>query len=238
MGDHYLLNGQKMFATGAHLPNNIIMMGVRTDNSAVPRQKGLSMIMVPNDTPGVECVRLPLITRRAVGTCEVFLNNAKIPKDMLLGKVNEGWNIITGHLELERTAGAAALIGEAQTTLDDAIEFAKTRVQFGQSICKNQDISHRLAELAAKLDACRLLTYRAAWMLKEGKPCLKEVAMAKLRTADVFYEIASAAMQTWGGACFLPESDVERHWRMAKLHQIGGGSSEIQKLILARELGM
>jgi alkylation response protein AidB-like acyl-CoA dehydrogenase len=194
--------------------------------------------MVPNDTPGVECRRLPLITRRAVGTCEVFMSDAKVPKDMLLGGLNKGWRILTGHLELERAATAAALLGEAQCTLDDAIEYAKTRIQFGQPICKFQDIGHRLAELAAELDACRLLTYRAAWMVKEGKKCLKEVAMAKLLTADTFYRIASAAMQTWGGASFLPESDVERHWRMAKLHQIGGGSSEIQKLILARELGM
>jgi alkylation response protein AidB-like acyl-CoA dehydrogenase len=237
-GDHWLLNGQKMFATGAHIENNIIMMGVRTDKDAVPKHRGISVVMVPNDTPGVDCVRLPLITRRAVGTCEVFMNDAKVPKDMILGEVNKGWRLLTGHLELERAATAAALLGEAQNTLDEAIEYSKTRIQFGQPICKNQAISFRLAELQAKLDACRLLTYRSAWMVQEGKPCLKEVAMAKLRTADVFYEIATAAMQTWGGACFLPESDVERHWRMAKLQQIGGGSSEIQKLILARQLGM
>lgn len=237
-GDHFVLNGQKQFATGAHIENTIIMMGVRTDKDAVPKHRGISVIMVPNDVPGVDCVRLPTVVRRAVGTCDVFLNDAKIPKDMLLGELNRGWRILTHHLELERAATAAAILGEAQGCLDEAIDYAKQRVQFGQPICKFQDIGHKLAELQAKLDACRLLAYRAAWMVQEGMPCLKEVAMAKLRTTDVFYEITTHAMQTWGGSCFLPESDVERHWRMSKLHQIGAGSNEIQKLILARQLGM
>ncbi len=237
-GDHFLLNGQKQFSTAAHLPNNMIVMAVRTDREAVPARKGISVLLVPNDHPGVECRRLPLIVRRAVGTCSVFLSDAKIPKENLLGKLNGGWDILIGHLELERLAGAAPNVGEAQSCLDDAIEYAKTRVQFGKPIGKFQEIGHWLAELQAELDAVRLLTYRAAWMITQKIPCRKEVSMAKLLSGEVFYRIATAGMQIMGGYSFLPESDVERHWRMAKLFTIGGGSSQIQRLIISRELGL
>lgn len=237
-GDHYLLNGQKQFATAAHLPTNIIMMAVRTDKNAQPARDGISVLLVPNNAPGVEVKRLPLIVRRAVGTCSVFLGDAKIPKENIIGKVNGGWEVLVGHLELERLAGAAPNIGEAQCCLNDAVEYAKTRVQFGKPIGKNQAISHMLADLQAQLDAVRLLVYRAAWMISQRKPCRKEVSMAKLMAGEVFYAIATASMQTFGGYSFLPESDIERHWRLAKLFTIGGGTSQIQRWIISRDMGL
>jgi len=237
-GDHYLLNGQKQFATAAHLPTNIIMMAVRTDKNAQPARDGISVLLVPNNAPGVECKRLPLIVRRAVGTCSVFLSDAKIPKEDIIGKVNGGWDVLIGHLELERLAGAAPNIGEAQCCLNDAVEYAKTRVQFGKPIGKNQAISHMLADLQAQLEAVRLLVYRAAWMISQRMPCRREVSMAKLMAGEVFYAIATASMQTFGGYSFLPESDIERHWRLAKLFTIGGGTSQIQRWIISREMGL
>lgn len=237
-GDYFLLNGQKQFSTAAHLPGNIIMTAVKTDKDAKPARDGMSVLLVPNDAEGVEVKRLPLIVRRAIGTCSVFLGDAKIPKENLIGKLNGGWEVLIGHLELERLAGAAPNIGEAQSCLDDAVEYAKTRVQFGKPICKNQGISHMLADLQAQLDAVRLLVYRSAWMIDNKIPCRKEVSMAKLLAGEVFYAIATAAMQTFGGYCFLPESDIERHWRLAKLFTIGGGTSQIQRFIIGREMGM
>ena len=237
-GDHFLLNGQKQFSTAAHLPGNIIMMAVRTDNKAVPARNGISVLLVPNDAPGIEIKRLPLIVRRAIGTCSVFCGDARIPKENLIGELNGGWKVLIGHLELERLAGAAPNVGEAQSCLDDAVEYAKTRVQFGKPIGKQQGISHMLADLQAQLDAVRLLVYRSAWMITQKIPCRREVSMAKLLAGEVFYSIATAAMQTFGGYAFLPESDIERHWRMAKLFTIGGGTSQIQRLIIAREMGL
>jgi len=196
------------------------------------------VLLVPNNAPGVEVKRLPLIVRRAVGTCSVFLGDAKIPKENIIGKVNGGWEVLVGHLELERLAGAAPNIGEAQCCLNDAVEYAKTRIQFGKPIGKNQAISHMLADLQAQLDAVRLLVYRAAWMISQRKPCRKEVSMAKLMAGEVFYAIATASMQTFGGYSFLPESDIERHWRLAKLFTIGGGTSQIQRWIISRDMGL
>ncbi len=237
-GDHFVINGAKQFSTGAHLPGNIIVMAVRTDRNAVPKHKGISVVLVPNDTPGVECKVLPLVVRKAVGTCAVFLLDVKVPKGNLLGQLGQGWPILTGHLELERVAASACLIGEAQSALDDAVNHAKTRVQFGKPIGSFQDIGHRLAQLYAELDSARLLVYRAAWLISKGVPCKAEAAMAKLVTTGVFYKITTAGMQTMGGYSFLPESDMERHWRISKLMTIGGGSSEMQRMILARSLGM
>jgi alkylation response protein AidB-like acyl-CoA dehydrogenase len=237
-GDYFLLNGQKQFATAAHLPGNIVFMAVRTDKNAKPLKNGISVLLVPNDAPGIECKRLPLIVRRAIGTCSIFCGDAKIPKKNLIGNLNGGWEVLVGHLELERLAGAAPNVGEAQCCLDDAIAYAKQRIQFGKPISKNQGISHMLADLQAQLDAVRLLVYRSAWMITKKIPCRKEVSMAKLMAGEVFYSVATASMQTFGGYCFLPESDIERHWRIAKLFTIGGGTSQIQRSIIAHELGM
>ncbi|MFA5056326.1 MAG: acyl-CoA dehydrogenase family protein [Dehalococcoidia bacterium] len=237
-GDHFVLNGQKQFSTAAHLPGNIVFMAVKTDKNAKPARNGISVLLVPNDAPGIEVKRLPLIVRRAIGTCSIFCGDAKIPKKNLVGELNGGWQVLVGHLELERLAGAAPNVGEAQCCLDDAINYAKERVQFGKPICKNQGISHMLADLQAQLDAVRLLTYRAAWMIDQKIPCRKEVSMAKMMAGEVFYAVTTASMQTFGGYSFLPESDIERHWRLSKMFCIGGGTTQIQRMIIARDLGM
>lgn len=237
-GDHFVLNGQKQFSTAAHLPGNIVFMAVKTDKNAKPARNGISVLLVPNDAPGIEVKRLPLIVRRAIGTCSIFCGDAKIPKKNLVGELNGGWQVLVGHLELERLAGAAPNVGEAQCCLDDAINYAKERVQFGKPICKNQGISHMLADLQAQLDAVRLLTYRAAWMIDQKIPCRKEVSMAKMMAGEIFYAVTTASMQTFGGYSFLPESDIERHWRLSKMFCIGGGTTQIQRMIIARDLGM
>jgi alkylation response protein AidB-like acyl-CoA dehydrogenase len=237
-GDHFVLNGQKQFSTAAHLPGNLVFMAVRTDKNAKPARNGISVLLVPNDAPGIECKRLPLIVRRAIGTCSIFCGDAKIPKKNLIGELNGGWQVLVGHLELERLAGAAPNVGEAQCCLDDAINYAKERIQFGKPICKNQGISHMLADLQAQLDAVRLLTYRSAWMITKKIPCRKEVSMAKMMAGEVFYAVTTASMQTFGGYSFLPESDIERHWRLSKMFCIGGGTTQIQRMIIARDLGM
>ena len=236
-GDHFLVNGAKQFSTGAHLPNNIMVMATRTDRN-VPKQKGITALLVPNNLPGVECKVLPLIVRRAVGTCAVFLQDVKVSKENLLGRINGGWEIMTGHLDLERMANAAANVGEGQSALDDAVSHAKTRVQFGQPIGKFQEIGHRLGELWAELEAARWLTYRLAWRVSKGMPSRAEASQAKLISSEVFYRITTMGMQVFGGYSFLPESDMERHWRISKLMVIGGGTSEIQRMILSRSLGL
>ena len=236
--DHFLLNGRKQFSTGAQLPNNTMVMAVRTDKEVKPRHAGISVLLVPNDLPGIEVQRLGLIARRAMGTCSIFAEDARVPKENLIGEINKGWAVLTGHLELERIAGSAATLGEAQSTLDDAVAYAKQRVQFGQPIGKFQEIGHRLAHLHAELQAARWLLYRAAWMNQERIPCINEASMAKLLVTETFHQICLAGMQTMGGYSLLPESDFERHWRTSRYMVVGAGSTQIQHMILARSLGL
>ena len=236
--DHFLVNGQKQFSTGGHLPGNIMVMSVKTDKNAVPPRNGISVILVPNDLPGLELTVLPLIARRAIGTCSVFLNDVKVPRENLLGELNGGWKVLGGHLEWERQAVCAACCGESQSTLDDVMDYAKQRVQFGQTIGKFQDVGHRLVDLWCELQAVRSLTYRIAWMITEHIPCVKEVSAGKMLTTELLDKCAIAGMEFMGGYSLLPDSDFERHWRNARYLLVGGGATEVQRFVLSRLLGL
>ena len=236
-GDCFVLNGQKVFASAAHAKNNIMCMGVRTDKS-LPKHKGISVLLVPNDLPGIEMRRLDTLARRATGTNEVFLDNVRVPKENLLGELNGGWEILTGHLEIERAAVAGMNVGNAQTAVDDAIRYVKEREQFGRPIGQFQVIKHMLAQMQLEVDAARLLTYRAAAMSDMGIPCRKEVSMAKLYASETLFKVATQGMQLMGGYGTMPEYDMERYFREGKQATIGGGTSQIQRGIIAREIGL
>ena len=236
--DHFLVNGQKQFSTGAHLPGNIMVTSVKTDKDAVPPRNGISVILVPNDMPGVELQVLPLIARRSIGTCSVFYGDVKVPRENLLGELNGGWKVLTGHLEWERQSVCAACCGEARSTLEDIIEYAKTRVQFGRPIGKFQDVGHNLADLWCELQAVRTFTYRIASMITDHIPCVKEVAAGKLLTTQLLHRCSLAGMEYMGGYSLLPDSDYERHWRNSRYLLVGGGATEIQRFILTRLLGL
>ncbi|MCS0542981.1 acyl-CoA dehydrogenase, partial [Aeromonas veronii] len=178
-GNQYIINGQKVFASAAHTKNNVIAMLTRTDNSK-SKHEGLTVFLVPNDTPGLELKLLPTLARHATGTNEIFLTDVKISEKDILGELNNGWGLITSHLELERVAIAAAYVGNAQTAVNDAARYAKERIQFGRPIGKFQVIKHMLAQMQTDVDAARLMVYRAAYMLSKGKSCSREIAMAKL----------------------------------------------------------
>jgi alkylation response protein AidB-like acyl-CoA dehydrogenase len=237
-GDHFVINGHKMFSTAAHVKGNIITLVARTDRNAPKRHQGLSLILVPNDTPGVEMRLLPTLARRCTGTNEIFFNDVRVPKENLLGELNKAWYYVLAHLEVERISCATGATSNAQTAVTDAINYAKGRVQFGQPISKFQVIQHMLADMQTEVDAAYLMSYRAAWMKSRGERCLKEANMAKLFATEVFLRAATNAMQIWGGYAQLPESDVERYWREAKQAMVGGGTVQINRLVIARELGL
>jgi len=236
-GDYYIVNGQKVFSSGAHAKNNIICMAVRTDKS-LSKHKGISVLLVPNDLPGIEMRRLDTLARRSTGTNEIFLDDVKVPKENLLGELNGGWNVITGHLSMERAAASGMYVGNAQTAVDDAIKYAKERVQFGRPIGQFQVIKHMLAQMQLDVDASRLLVYRAAAMADMGIPCMKEVSMAKLFASETLFKVATDGMQIMGGYGTMPDFDMERYFREGKQATIGAGTSQIQRSIIARELGL
>jgi alkylation response protein AidB-like acyl-CoA dehydrogenase len=234
-GDEWIINGNKVFSSGAHLPGNVIALLARTGPD---KHAGISLILVPNDTPGVELRKMNTIVRKSFGTTEIFLTDVRVPKENLIGEVNRGWEYLREHLEMERLSLAASYVGNARTALDDTIKYTKGRSQFGRPISKFQVLRHRMAEDEVAVEAARLLTYSAATKLARGERALKEVSMAKVYAAEVAFQVAFNGMQALGGYAQLPEYDMERYFREAKHAMVGGGTNEIQKSIIAKEMGL
>ena len=234
-GDQWVLNGNKVWCSGAHLPNATIAILARTGSG---RYDGFSLFLVPNTTPGLQIKKMNTIVRRSLGTTEFFMDNLRIPKDAILGEPGKGWNYIGEHLEWERLSIAASQVGNARTALDDTVRYTKDRKQFGKTLSSFQVLKHRMAENEAELEAARLLVYSAACKMARGERAIKEVSMAKLFCSQVLFKIAFNGMQALGGYAQLPEYDMERYFREAKHGMVGGGTNEIQRSIIAKEMGI
>jgi len=232
-GDHYVVSGLKQWCSGANARDTVICMLVRTDPEA-PKHKGLSVLLIPNDTPRMELRPLPTLARRGTGTNQIFLDEVRVPVANRLGGEGDGVKIITGHLELERIAAAAGYVGCAQQAVDDALRYAHQREQFGQPIFNFQVLKHMLADMQTEVDAARLLVYRAAGMEQEKIPCLREVSMAKLFASEALQRVTRQGIQIMGGFGMLPEADMERYFREGMQATVGGGSSQIQRTLIAK----
>jgi alkylation response protein AidB-like acyl-CoA dehydrogenase len=234
-GDEWVLSGNKVWCSGAHLPNATIAVLARTGSG---RYDGFSLFLVPNTTPGLRIKKMNTIVRKSLGTTEFFMDNLRVPKDALLGEVGKGWDYIGEHLEYERLSIAASQVGNARTALDDTIRYTKDRKQFGVPLASFQVLKHRMADNETELEAARLLVYSAACKMARGERAVKEVSMAKLFCSQVLFDIAFNGMQALGGYAQLPEYDMERYFREAKHGMVVGGANEIQRSIIAKEMGI
>jgi alkylation response protein AidB-like acyl-CoA dehydrogenase len=236
-GDHFVLNGQKMWCTGAGLPGAMIATYVRT-NPGAPKHGGLSLVLVDARSEGVEIRRIPTLARHLLGTNEVFLRDVVVPRHDLIGPIDEGWKILLSSLELERVLMSGAYVGVAQATLDEALAYSGERQQFGRPIGNFQAIAHALADMQTEIDAARLLAYRAAWQLSQGQPASREGAMAKLKGSEIYVAAARLGMQVMAGQGFSTESVMSFRWREAIVAPISGGTSQIQRNAIARSMGL
>ena len=234
-GDEWVLNGNKVWCSGAHLPGATITLLARTGPE---RHEGLSLILVPNTARGLTIRKMNTIVRKSFGTTEFFMDNVRVPKGNLLGEIGKGWQYISEHLEHERLSIAASQVGNARTALDDTIRYTKDRKQFGRSLASFQVLKHRMAQNECELAAARLLVYEAASKMARGERAVKEVSMAKVFASEVLFTIAFNGMQALGGYAQLPEYDMERYFREAKHGMVGGGANEIQRSIIAKEMGL
>lgn len=234
-GDQYVLTGLKQWCSGSSAPGAHIFTLVRTDPTA-DKHVGLSVILVPNDLPNMELRKLKTLARRATGTNQIFFDGTHVAADGLIGSEGQGWEIITRHLLLERIAISAAYVGCAQQAVDDALRYALERRQFGQAVFDFQSLNHMLADMQTKVDAARLLVYRAAAMADSGSLAAREVAMAKLFASEALQSVSRDGVQIMGGAGMLPEADMERYFREGMQATIGGGTSQIQRNIIARSM--
>jgi alkylation response protein AidB-like acyl-CoA dehydrogenase len=231
---HWILNGSKTFTTNAHYADVCVGMAI-TDRTAA--RHGISAFILEKDTPGFRAGKKEnKLGLRASATGEVIFSNCRLPQSQLLGKQGEGFVDSLRILDGGRVSIAALSIGMAQGAYDAALKYSKMRRQFGRPISEFQAIQHKLVDMATKIDASRLLTYRAAKMIDAGKRVTRESAMAKLFASEAAVEIANEAVQIHGGYGFIKDYPVEKFYRDVKLCTIGEGTSEIQRLVIARQL--
>ena len=236
-GDHWVINGQKIWATGAGATNNVINVYVKTDTQAHYR-KGMSLFLVPNDLPGITLRKLDMLGRRCVGTYEIFFDNVRVPAGNLIGGENQGWDVVLAGLQIERLASAAGYCGGAQAVVDLALQYAKDRKQFGRSIGTFQSIAHMLADMQTDAEAARTMMWRAAWMLSKGRDALREISMAKLLSSETYVKLANMGMQILGGYGYSMELDMQRHFRDSRSTTIGAGTSQMQRNLIAGLMGL
>ena len=233
-GKEWILNGQKLFTTNGSLANTFVIMA-KTDESR--GSKGISAFIVKKENGGLKIgKKLNKLGLRGSDTLEIFLDNLSVPQENLIGEENKGFNQTMKILDSGRIGISTMAIGIARASLEASLKYANEREQFGRPIKEFQAIQWKLSDMAAKIDAARLLTQRAAYMKKKGEKFTKEASMAKLFSSEVAVMCANNAVQIHGGYGYITEYNVERYFRDAKICEIGEGTSEIQRIIIAREL--
>jgi alkylation response protein AidB-like acyl-CoA dehydrogenase len=236
-GDSYVVNGSKMFITNARTAT-IYSLVTKTDPHADPPYRGISLFAAEKDGPGVTIGRdIDKMGYKGIETCEVTFEDFRVPAANLVGGVEgRGFQHVMSGLEVGRINIASRAVGVAQAAFEDAIRYAQQRTTFGKPICEHQAIQLKLADMATRIEAARLLTRRAAAMKDRGERCDLEAGMAKLFASETCQEVSLEAMRVLGGYGYTKEFRVERYYRDAPLMIIGEGTNEIQRLVIARNL--
>ena len=233
-GDHYILNGGKIFITNAPKADTYVVFAVTTPDIGT---RGISAFIVEKDFPGFDFGdHYDKMGIRSSSTAELIFNNVPVPRENLLGKEGEGFKIAMATLDGGRIGIASQALGIAQGAYDSAVEYAKERVQFGKPIGFQQSISFKLADMATKLRCARMLIYSAAELKEHHEPYGMESAMAKMYASDIALEVTNDALQIYGGAGFMKGMDVERAYRDAKITTIYEGTNEIQRVVIASHI--
>jgi len=233
-GNTYVLNGTKQFITSGKNADVVIVFA-KTDPEAGGR--GMSAFIVPTDTSGYRVASVEhKMGQRASDTCQLVFEDMELTPDLLLGQEGEGYRIALSNLEGGRIGIAAQAIGMARAAYEHAVAYAKERETFGKTIIEHQAVVFRLAEMRTKIEAARQLTWHAARLRDAGAPCLSEAAMAKLFASEMAEEVCSDAIQIHGGYGYLQDFPVERIYRDVRVTKIYEGTSDIQKLIIGRDI--
>lgn len=230
-GDYYVLNGSKIFITNGGAADTYVVFAMTDKSKGV---KGITAFILEKGMEGFTFGK----KEEKMGihssiTMELIFQNVKVPVENMLGKEGDGFKIAMSTLDGGRIGVAAQALGIAQNALDEAVKYSKERTQFGKPICANQAISFMLADMATKIEAARLLIYRAAYLKDQGLPYSKEAAMAKLYASDTAMQVTTDAVQIFGGYGYSREYPVERLMRNAKITQIYEGTNQVQRMVIA-----
>ncbi len=234
-GDSYVLNGTKMFITNGSIAD-FVVVAARTGPAG---HSGISLFIVDTDRPGFKVARrLDKLGWRASDTAELVFEDCVVPASSLIGEPGRGFYYLMENLNLERIVMAADCLGLARAAIDQAKQYALDRNQFGRPIAAFQDIRFMIVEMESASRSAELLTYDAAWRLQHGESCTLEASMARYVAGEMVNRVTGDAIQIHGGYGFMMESDVQRFYRDARVMTIGGGTSQIQKEVIARRLGL
>ena len=233
-GDEYVLNGSKCFISNGGIASQYVVFALTEPDKGA---RGMSAFIVPRESSGLTIGKEEdKMGHRASNTVELHFDDVKVPAENLLGKEGKGFIMALKTLDRTRAPVGAAGVGVARTALEYAIDYAKTRKQFGKPIALFQNNAFKMAQMAIEINAARHLIWHAAWLLDEGKPCGKESAMAKAYGSDVAMRVTTEAIQILGGYGYMKDYPMEKLFRDAKLLQIYEGTNEIQRLVISREI--
>ncbi|GAM15202.1 acyl-CoA dehydrogenase family protein [Mesobacillus selenatarsenatis] len=231
----YIINGSKNFITNASYAKHLAMTAI-TGN--VDGKKEISAIIVPTDAPGFSVIdNYEKMGLNASNTTQLVMEDVHVPVENLLGKKGEGFKQFLVTLDGGRIGIGAMAVGVAQAAYEKALQYAKERQQFGRPISQFQAIQFKLADMAMKIELARNMVYKAAWLKDQGRPFSKEASMCKLYASEIAMEVADQSVQIHGGYGYMREYEVERYMRDAKLLEIGEGTSEVQRMVIARLIG-
>ncbi|MGQ7278158.1 MULTISPECIES: acyl-CoA dehydrogenase [Brevibacillus] len=234
-GGEWLINGSKCFITNASYAQFLALTAVTEKEKG---SRGITAFIVPTDAPGFTVLaNYEKLGLHSSNTTELILENVRVPDENILGKPGEGFKQFLITLDGGRIGIGAMAVGIAQAAYDKALQYARQRTAFGQSISKFQAIQHKLADMAMQIELARNMVYKAAWLKDNGRPFTKEAAMAKLYASEVAMAVTHQAIQIHGGYGYMREYQVERFFRDARLLEIGEGTSEILRNVIAREIG-
>ncbi len=234
-GDHYVINGSKMYITNGTICD-FTTLAVYTDKSQ--RRKGISVILVERGTPGFSTLRMKASGFRSASGAELVFEDCHVPVGNLVGEEGQGFTYLMESLNGGRITHSAGSVGRARAAYEAALSYAKERHQFGKPIGKYQDIAFKLAYLATEIEAARWFVYRVAWLYSQGERVAKEAAMTKLFSSEVAIRAAEVSMRIHAGAGYLAEAPVHRYFRDNILSHATEGTTEIQKMVISRELGL
>lgn len=235
-GDDYVLNGQKVFTSGFKV-SDLALVATRTASGG-RKHEGITNFLIDTDAPGLTGSPIETLGHWPLGTALLQFEDVRVPKDRMLGTVHEGWRDLGVYLRYERLCLSAARAGAAKAALADAVDYAKERSQFGRPISDFQAVSHRLAEMQVQTEISEMLVYRYASRLDRGLATTRDAAILKLYACEAYKAVADMGLQVLGGYGYTMEYDLQRHYRESRLGVIGAGTSDIQRNIIARTMGL
>lgn len=233
VGSNYVLNGEKQFITFV-VPEGLSLTYVKTDPGK--RARGVSAFVLPLDTPGVKRYRLKGMGLRGSSWGGFTMSDVRIPKDMLVGEENKGFYYLMSGLDFERALIALRCLGTAQSAIEDAVEYAKNRIVFGKSLAKYEEIQFRTVEMYTYMEAARLLAYKALWMMDQGVRATKWASMAKWFGSEIAFKAINWSIQVHGALGYSREHPEEKRLRDVRALTLGGGTTEVTKIVISREL--